>query len=255
MGVGVRIRGLSMRRGDFVLRVPELDVLPDEVLAILGRTGSGKTVLMEAIAGAFPLDEGTIEFDGRDARTLPVQDRAIGMLYQDYLLFPHLTVRDNVAYGPRRAGAGRREARARAMELLTALGVARLADSMPAVISGGEQQRVALARALAARPGLLLLDEPFSALDPTTRAGLYETLRDVRRAFDCTIILVTHDFGEAQLLADRVGVMLEGRLRTVVAADALLDRAGHEPEVARFLGIDDDAGEDIAGDDTEREQP
>lgn len=236
MGMEVRIHGLRARRGTFVLDVAELTIRDTETFAVLGSSGAGKTVLVESIAGAFPLDEGTIEFNGQDGRELPVQDRSVGIVYQDCLLFPHMTVLDNVAYGPLRRGSRRSPARARAMELLELFGVAHLAASAPALLSGGEQQRVALARALATRPELLLLDEPFSALDPTTRQGLHASLRRARADFDCTVVLVTHDFHEAQSLADRVGIIMGGRLRTVVRAQDLF-ASRHDPELARFLGI------------------
>ncbi|WP_072500016.1 ABC transporter ATP-binding protein [Olsenella phocaeensis] len=236
MGIGIEIRGLVVRRGQFVLRVPRLSISPGESFAVLGRTGSGKTVLMESIAGACEVSEGSIELDGTNVRELDPRDRRIGLLYQDCLLFPHLSVVDNVAYGPQRMGAGTHEARWHAQELLELLGVGHLADAHPNLLSGGEAQRVALARALATRPGMLVLDEPFSALDPTTRGDIRDAVRRVVRDFGCTLLFVTHDFSEAQEMSERVGIVLDGRLRTVVDSTLLL-RTTHEDDVARFLGI------------------
>lgn len=241
MGIGVKIKGLVVRRGRFVLRVPQLSIAPGESFAVLGRTGSGKTVLIESIAGACKACEGTIELDGTDVRETDPRDRGVGLLCQDCLLFPHLSVAENVAYGPQRMGAGVREARGQAQELLELLGVGHLADSHPGLLSGGEAQRVALARALATRPGLLILDEPFSALDPTTRSGIRDAVRQVVRDFGCTLLFVTHDFDEAREMSERVGIVLDGRLRAVVDSATLLSTP-HEDDVARFLGIQTEGG-------------
>ncbi|WP_248125457.1 ATP-binding cassette domain-containing protein [Slackia exigua] len=152
MGMRVDVEDLVVRRGTFALRVPHLAIEAGEAFAVLGATGSGKTVLMETIAGAFEDYEGCVLLDGRDARDIAVQDRGIGILYQDYVLFPHMTVGDNVAYGLRRAHIGVGEERCRVGEMLEAFGIGGLADKMPGVISGGESQRAALARARAKAP-------------------------------------------------------------------------------------------------------
>lgn len=231
----VDILGLRVARGAFELIVDEVHVAPREVFAILGTTGSGKTVLLESIAGAFPVDDGRILLDGKDVETLPVQQRHLGIVYQDYALFPHMTVRDNIAYGLRMSGCSAGETRARVDAQLTLFSIEHIADKYPGIISGGESQRTALARALVLEPDILLLDEPFSALDPATKARMYDTIRDVHERFDCTIVFVTHDFNEAAALADRVGVVLNGRLREVVPASELFT-AAHDDDVARFLG-------------------
>lgn len=237
MAGSIEVRDLRVERGSFVLEVPRLSVRPREVFAILGSTGSGKTVLMESIAGAFPLDGGCILLDGKDVESLPVQQRHLGILYQDYALFPHMTVRENIAYGLRMNGCPPRERDERVQAMLSLFDIGHLAERYPGIISGGESQRTALARALVLEPGILLLDEPFSALDPATKERLYATLRAVHARFDCTIVFVTHDFNEARTLADRVGVVLDGRLRAVREACALFEPEGLEPEVQTFLGL------------------
>ncbi len=247
MAGSIEVRDLRVTRGSFTLEVDALSIQPREVFALLGSTGSGKTVLMETIAGAYPADEGCILLDGKDVDTLPVQQRHLGILYQDYALFPHMTVHRNVAYGLKRAGRGRADIDERVNGMLDLFGIRHIADRYPGVISGGEAQRTALARALVLEPEILILDEPFAALDPTTKRQMYALLRDVHARFDCTIVFVTHDFGEAQMLADRVGIILNGRLRTVVPAADLFE-ADHAPDVRRFLGLGD---EDEARNDTE----
>lgn len=235
MAGSVQIEGLRVVRGDFTLTVDSLSIMPREVFAILGETGSGKTVLMEAIAGAFPLDEGRILLNGVDVDEIAVQHRSLGVVYQDYALFPHMTVRENIAYGLRMHGVSSAEIKHRVDRQLELFSIAHIADRYPGIISGGESQRTALARALVLEPEILLLDEPFSALDPTTKQRMYAVLHDIHQRFDCTIVLVTHDFNEAVQLADRVGVVLNGQLRAVAEASSLFD-AGYDEDVRRFLG-------------------
>ncbi len=235
MAGSIDIENLAVRRGSFTLHVNALSIAPREVFAILGETGAGKTVLLEAIAGAFPIDEGCIFLDGKSIDTLPVQQRHLGIVYQDYALFPHMTVRDNIAYGLRMNGVPAAEAERRVQAQLELFNIERIADRYPGIISGGESQRTALARALVMEPDILLLDEPFSALDPATKERMYQTVRDVHSRFDCTIVFVTHDFNEAVTLADRVGIVLGGRMRTTVAAKNLFD-ACHDEDIRKFLG-------------------
>ena len=235
MAGSVEIRNLRVRRGAFELAVDRLSVFPREVFSILGETGAGKTVLMEAIAGAFPIDEGAILLDGKDVESLPIQQRHLGIVYQDYALFPHMTVRENVGYGLRMNGFSRDEIERRVSAQMELFGIDGIADKHPGIISGGEAQRTALARALVLQPEILLLDEPFSALDPSTKERMYDTVRDIHERFDCTIVFVTHDFNEAAMLADRVGIVLEGRLRAILPAQELFE-AECEPDVAAFLG-------------------
>lgn len=237
MGASIDVEGLVARRGSFTLVVDELRIRPREVFAILGPTGSGKTVLLESIAGTFRPAEGRILQDGEDIARVPVEDRMLGIVYQDYMLFPTMTVEENVAYGLRARGVPKKRALQTARTALADFSIERIASSWPGVISGGESQRVALARALVLEPQVLLLDEPFSALDPATKKRMYATLEAVHERHDCTIVFVTHDFDEARRLADRVGIVLGGRLRTVVPAAELFER-GHDADVAEFLGLE-----------------
>jgi ABC-type sulfate/molybdate transport systems ATPase subunit len=189
----------------FDLRVA-LEVAPSETLALVGPSGAGKTTILRAIAGLARPTAGWIECGGTwfDARThVPPEQRSVGLVFQEYALFPHLTVERNVAFGGRVDG------------LLERLHIDHLADARPGELSGGERQRVALARALARRPSVLLLDEPMSALDPHTRADVRAELHAILGDLALPTLLVTHDFEDAATLADRVGVLIEGRLRQV----------------------------------------
>ncbi len=235
MAGSIRIEHLLVTRGSFTLRVDELTVSPREIFAILGETGAGKTVLLEAIAGAYPVDEGAIELDGKNIETLPVQQRHLGIVYQDYALFPHMSVAENIGYGLKMNDVPADEATRRIERQLSLFGIERIADRFPGIISGGESQRCALARALVMEPEILLLDEPFSAVDPATKERLYQTIRDIHRAFDCTIVFVSHDFNEAVTLADRVGIVLGGKLRAIARSDELFTKKFDE-DVMRFLG-------------------
>lgn len=238
MAGSIEISQLCVRRGAFTLTVDKLKVYSNEIFAILGTTGSGKTVLLESIAGAYPFESGLILLDGKDAAKLPVQHRHLGIVYQDYALFPHMTVYDNIAYGLRMNGCAEQEIEQRVNTMLELFSIGHLSQRYPGILSGGEGQRVALARALVLEPEILLLDEPFSALDPTTKERLYSTLRDVHARFDCTIVFVTHDFNEARILADRVGIVLGGTLRAVRASADLFCTQDYDRDVRDFLGID-----------------
>jgi ABC-type sulfate/molybdate transport systems ATPase subunit len=201
-----------------------LDVAPGETLALVGPSGAGKTTILRAIAGLVRPSAGWIECGGTwfDARThVPPEQRSVGLVFQEYALFPHLTVERNVAFGGRVDG------------LLERLRIDHLARAKPGNLSGGERQRVALARALARRPKVLLLDEPMSALDPHTRGEVRAELHVILRDLGLPTLLVTHDFEDAATLADRVGVLVEGRLRQVAAPAELVA----EPADAFVAGL------------------
>lgn len=229
------INNFSVKRGSFTLSPISLTIQKGEIFAILGRTGSGKTVLLEAISGMFPGSTGSILYDGVNIRDIPPGQRKLGLVYQDYGLFPHMKVRENIGYGLKMHGFSKQEQDRRVQELMEMLSISHIKDQYPGTLSGGESQRTALARALALAPQVLLLDEPFSALDPATRRSLYQELRRIHRHFGCTIIFVTHDFLEARTLAGRAAILLEGELKTVTHTSRLMD--GHfTDEVERFLG-------------------
>ncbi len=213
-------RGLEARlvvelESGFRLEV-DIDVEPGRTVALLGPNGAGKSTLVAALSGLLTIDEGHITIAGRvvtDAArgiNLPPEDRGIGVVFQEYILFPHLSVADNVAFGLTARGTARGEARRQARDFLSELHLSELQDRLPAELSGGQAQRVALARALIIQPDLLLLDEPLAALDVRTRADLRHTLSEHLAAFSGPRILITHDPTEAFLLADEVFVMEDG---------------------------------------------
>jgi len=208
---------LEVIRGTLDLRV-ELDANPGETVAILGPNAAGKSTLLRCLAGLQRIDSGRIELDGKalDDPTKRIfvepQDRQIGVVFQDHLLFPTLTVLENVAFGLRSRGATKSDARSRASAALERLGLSSLANAKPTALSGGQSQQVALARALVTRPRLMLLDEPLAALDVTTKVDVRRSLREQLRSVDGIRILVSHDPVDAFALADRVVIVEDGRV-------------------------------------------
>lgn len=231
----ITIDRFTVKRGNFLLKPVSLTIRKGEIFAILGYTGSGKTVLLESICGMFPGDEGQVLFDGRDVLSVRPGDRKIGIVYQNHALFPHMKVRDNISYGMKIRRYPRELRDRRTEELMEMLSISHIAEQYPGTISGGESQRTAIARALALNPEVLLLDEPFSSLDPATRKNLYEEIRKIHDRFGCTIIFVTHDFDEARILADRVGILLDGELLAVTTAEQLMNST-YSDRIERFLG-------------------
>jgi len=214
-----------------------MDIARGELVALLGPSGCGKTTALRALAGLEDLDGGRVVVHGRDVTHLPANKRDMGMVFQAYSLFPHLSALENVGYGlrlaTRRVPAARRRARAR--ELLELVGLAEQANRFPHQLSGGQQQRVALARALAINPAVLLLDEPLSALDAKVRAQLRDEIRRIQTEVGATTLFVTHDQEEALGIADRVGVMRAGRLEQLAAPVGLYGRPA-SAFVAEFVG-------------------
>jgi sulfate/thiosulfate transport system ATP-binding protein len=239
-GTSIRIEGVEQDFGAFpALRDVSLDIQPGELVALLGPSGSGKTTLLRVIAGLNSPDRGRILFDGENATNLPVQDRHVGMVFQNYALFKHMTVADNIGYGlrvrPRRTRPSRSAIQARVTELLQFMQLDGLGGRYPAQLSGGQSQRVALARALAIEPRVLLLDEPFGALDARVRKDLRRWLRDIHKQTGLTTVFVTHDQDEAMELADRVVVLNEGRIEQIGTPEELYDRPA-SPFVISFVG-------------------
>ena len=215
----IKLDRISLRAGGFELREISFEVRPRAYAVLMGRTGTGKTTILEAIAGLRDINEGTIRLAGRDVTRLAPGERGLGCVPQDRALFQTMTVRDNLAFAPSLRGWTRAETDARVAELAGLLEIKSLLDRMPSGLSGGEAQRVALGRALAARPKILLLDEPLSALDDETWEGMIELLGEVRRATHVTTLHVTHRREEARRLADRVLVLADGAVRAAAPAD------------------------------------
>jgi iron(III) transport system ATP-binding protein len=212
----LRLERVRKTFGGFVaLHAIDLAILPGELVCFLGPSGCGKTTLLRIIAGLETQDDGTIVQNGRDISKLPATRRDYGIVFQSYALFPNLTIYDNVAYGLVNRRSSRDAIRSRVSELLTLVGLPDSAKKYPGQCSGGQQQRIALARALATSPGLLLLDEPLSALDALERVRLRGEIRTLQQRLGVTTILVTHDQEEALSMADRVVVMNQGRIEQI----------------------------------------
>ena len=212
----LRITDLWKSFGDFVaLREISLEVFEGEFLCFLGPSGCGKTTLLRAIAGLDLQSSGRIEQDGRDVSDLPPAERDFGIVFQSYALFPNLTIERNIAYGLENRRRPRAEIRARVAELLDLVGLPDQGRKYPAQLSGGQQQRIALARAIATNPGLLLLDEPLSALDAKVRVHLRHEVKELQRKLGVTTVMVTHDQEEALSMADRIVVMNHGTIDQV----------------------------------------
>jgi sulfate/thiosulfate transport system ATP-binding protein len=222
-------------QGQAVVNDVTLEIEPGEFFVLLGPSGSGKSTLLRALAGLIPIDHGRISLHGRDVTTVPARDRGVGFVFQHYALFRHMSVADNIEFALKVRKVKAAERRRRRAELLALVALEGLDDRLPSQLSGGQQQRVAVARALAHEPEVLLLDEPFGALDARIRAELRETIKHVQRRLGTTAILVTHDQEEAFALADRLGVMHMGRLLETGTPERLY-RQPATRFVATFLG-------------------
>jgi molybdate transport system ATP-binding protein len=226
---------LVVRQGEFTLDI-EITAQPGEVVALLGPNGAGKTTALRALAGLIGLDDGHVTLAGTALGRTPPEKRRIGVVFQDYLLFPHLSALDNVAFGPRCRRVPRRLAREQARDWLTRVGLAEHVRKKPRQLSGGQAQRVALARALATEPRLLLLDEPLAALDARTRLETRAQLRGHLASFPGATVLVTHDPLDALMLADRLVIVEDGRV--VQTGDAATITAQPRTDyVARLVGL------------------
>jgi putative spermidine/putrescine transport system ATP-binding protein len=234
-------------------------IMPGELIALLGPSGCGKTTLLQIIAGFLRPSAGEVRLDGRRINHVPANRRRVGMVFQNYALFPHLSVFENVAYGLRARKAPSAAMKDKTAEMLALVKMTGLAKRLPGQLSGGQQQRVALARALAIEPGVVLLDEPFSALDKNLRLDMQIEIKGLLKNYGVTSIIVTHDQEEALSMADRIVVLNRGRVEQIGAPDALYDRPsslfvnqfiGHANFLAGRLMAPDrvrlDAGADIA---------
>ena len=222
----LRIEGVSKQfEGFTALRPIDLAIPSGQLVALLGPSGSGKTTLLRLIAGLSPVDDGRILFGGRDATRLSLRERKVGFVFQHYALFPHMSVFENIAFGlrarPRKQRPSEKDITAKIEQLLSLMQLTPMRDRLPAQLSGGQRQRVALARAMAIDPTVLLLDEPFGALDAKVRFDLRQWLRTIHDETGFTTIFVTHDQEEALDLADRVVVMNEGRIEQEGSPDSV----------------------------------
>ncbi|MBK3776243.1 sulfate ABC transporter ATP-binding protein [Azospirillum brasilense] len=238
--MAIQVSGITKQFGTFrALDAVDLEVRSGELLALLGPSGSGKTTLLRIMAGLEFADSGSLLLNGEEALSLTPRERQVGFVFQHYALFRHMTVFDNVAFGMRVRPRGQRptstEIKRRVMELLELVQLAHFADRYPAQLSGGQRQRVALARALAIEPKVLLLDEPFGALDAKVRKELRRWLRKLHEDIHITSVFVTHDQEEALELADRVVVMSQGRIEQVGSPAEVYDRPA-SAFVYEFLG-------------------
>jgi len=233
----IRIENISKNLGEFFLNDVTLDIEKGEYFVVLGPTGAGKTILLEAIAGIYSPDRGKILMDGRDITNVPPRSRNISMVYQDYMLFPHLTVEKNISFGLKLKKIPTKEIKKKIDGISRMLNVRHLFHRFPGTLSGGEKQRIAIARAVVTEPKALLLDEPLSALDAQTREGLRYELKKIHSVTGITIIHVTHNFEEVFSLGDSVAVMNEGKIIQVGNPDDVFRRPNCE-FIANFVGVE-----------------
>ncbi len=234
----IEVRDLYKDWKEFALKDINLAIERGEYFVILGPTGAGKTLLLETIAGFYIPDRGEVWIEGDDVTILPPERRRVGFIYQDYSLFPHLNVEQNIKFGLKLKKSSTPDTNRKSVkEIMDWLSISHLANRYPATLSGGEQQKVAIARAVAIEPSILLLDEPLSALDLRTKDYLREELKRVKEEFGITMVHVTHDQTEALVLADRIAVMMKGRIMQVGTPHEIFNKPLNE-ELADFVGIE-----------------
>jgi ABC-type Fe3+/spermidine/putrescine transport system ATPase subunit len=230
------LRGLMKSyKGTLAVRGVDLSVAQGEFVTILGPSGSGKTTVLRLISGFLEPSEGAIFLQGKDVSRMSPAERGIGMVFQSYALFPHLTVAENIAYPLRLRKWAKKDVAARVAEMISLIGLDHLGDRLPRQLSGGQQQRVALARALAFRPGLLLMDEPLGALDRALRVRMAGEIRRIHQEFGVTVVYVTHDREEALALSDRIAIMHDGVIEAINTPRDLFTRP-QSRFVATFFG-------------------
>jgi sulfate transport system ATP-binding protein len=234
--MSIRVNGVTRRFGDFVaLDDVSVNLPTGQLTALLGPSGGGKSTLLRIIAGLESADSGTVEIEGTEATHLPPQKRNVGFVFQHYAAFKHMTVAKNVAFGLEIRKKGKAEIKQKVEELLELVHLSQFADRLPAQLSGGQRQRMALARALAVEPSVLLLDEPFGALDAKVRKELRDWLRRLHDEVPVTTVFVTHDQEEALEVADEIVVINQGRVEQVGTPDQLYDAPAND-FVMGFLG-------------------
>jgi molybdate/tungstate transport system ATP-binding protein len=232
----IRLDNISLTFPGFAIENIDLTIREKDFFALIGPTGSGKSVLLEIIMGLIPFSSGRLLFNEKDMTQTPVEKRRLALVYQDFALFPHLSVAHNILYGTRYHGIKKNEGHKRLDDLANTLGLKRILDRNPHNLSGGEKQRVALARALILNPAVLLLDEPLSALDPEFHGEAKNLLKQIHQDMGMTIVMVSHNFGDVMYLANRGAVIHQGRIRQTGDITTLFEK----PDslfTARFVGM------------------
>lgn len=232
----LELENISITLGEFSLHDVSLEIETGEYMAIIGKTGAGKTILLETLAGIYSQESGSITLNGREITGVPPKDRSITMVYQDYMLFPHLTVEENIGFGLKNRHVDPEIISEKVHEVAEIFAISHLLHRHPGTLSGGEKQRTAISRAIVMEPDVLLLDEPLSALDTQTRAKLKTELKKLHSRFKTTIIHITHNFDEVFSLADRVAIMEDGRILQVGSPDEVFRRPS-SGRVAKFVGM------------------
>jgi len=226
--MSIELEKVCISLGEFNLESISLKVNQGEYLTIIGPTGSGKSIILETIAGFYKPASGKIKVNGQDVTHLPPEKRNISIVYQDYVLFPHMNVYENIAYGLKKRFNSQKDLKAKVEEIAELLNISHLLSRYPSTLSGGESQRVALARALVVNPKVLLLDEPLSALDPLTRENTRKLIKCVVTQLKTTTIHVTHDFEDVRVLANKVAVIKNGKVLQVGTPEEILLNPANE---------------------------
>lgn len=233
----LKLENISKNLGEFRIDNASLDVVKGEYMVIIGPTGAGKTILLETVAGIYPPDSGRVIMSGRDITDVQPKDRNIAMVYQDFVLFPHLTVSENIGFGLKSRKVPRPEIEKKVKHIASVMGIDHLLHRYPGTLSGGEKQRTAICRAILMEPDVLLLDEPLSALDTRTRENLREELKKLHKMFNTTFIHITHNYEEVFSLADRVVIMNDGEILQIGDPDEVFRKPKSE-FIASFVGFE-----------------